>query len=138
MDWRRVSRDGLAGTAILDLNGDDGRTTTLSLPRQGGNLMSRCCFHTYRVPGARLALSALAVAVLGLLVAACSSETPPAADSNGEVLVHDLPVAGPAEGYEVGQQAPEFTLRLANDSTLTSTEIVESGRPTFLFFWATT
>ncbi len=100
--------------------------------------MSRYFSHTYCVHWARFVLSDLAVAVFGLLTAACSSETPPAENSTGDVLVHGLPLDGPNEGYEIGQAAPAFTLRLADDSTITSTEIMESGRPTFLFFWATT
>ena len=100
--------------------------------------MVRYFSHTYRVPWAKLALSALAVAVFGLLTAACSPETPPAVNSDGEVLIHNLPLDGPTEGYAIGQTAPAFTLRLADDSTITSTETIESGRPIFLFFWATT
>ena len=100
--------------------------------------MGRYFFRTNRISWARLAVLILATAIFVVLVAACSSEPSPAADSNDEVLVHGLPLDGPAEGYDVGQRTPAFTLRLANDSTLTSAEIIESGRPTFLFFWATT
>jgi hypothetical protein len=78
------------------------------------------------------------VALLGLVAAACSAETPAADPLARPGYIHDLPIEAPAEGYEVGQQAPVFSLRLADDSILTSTEIIESGRPTFLYFWATT
>ena len=85
---------------------------------------------------ARLALASLATMVLGL-VTACSTESAPESDATVDVI-HDLPVQGPVEGHELGQQSPEFTLRLADDTTLTLTQIKESDRPTFLFFWATT
>ena len=100
--------------------------------------MGRYFFRTSPISWVRLAVFIFSTATFVVLVAACSSGPSPAADSNDGVLVHDLPLDGPAEGYEVGQRAPAFTLRLADDSTLTSTGIIESGRPTFLFFWATT
>ena len=85
---------------------------------------------------ARLVLASLATMVLGLGTA-CSTESAP--ESNATVnVIHDLPVQGPVEGHELGQQSPEFTLRLANGETLTLAQIKESDRPTFLFFWATT
>ena len=85
---------------------------------------------------ARLALASLAALVLGLGTA-CSTAAEPEGSATVDVI-HDLPVQGPAEGHELGQQSPEFTLRLANGETLTLTQIKESDRPTFLFFWATT
>ncbi len=84
----------------------------------------------------RLVLAGVAVFLVGLL-AACSQESAP--ESNATVdVIHDLPVEAPAEGHEIGQQSPEFTLLLANGEVLTLTQIRESDRPTFLFFWATT
>ena len=82
----------------------------------------------------RLAFVSLAAFMVGLL-AACSPESAPEGNATVDVI-HDLPVRGPAEGHELGQQSPEFTLRLADGETLT--QIKESDRPTFLFFWATT
>ncbi len=79
----------------------------------------------------------VALVILGLFMAGCSAEAEPRRSDTVE-SIHNLPVEAPAEGYEVGQQAPAFTLRLADDTTITSQEIIESGRPTFLFFWATT
>ena len=84
----------------------------------------------------RLLVAVLVALVVGL-APACSTESAP--ESNATVdTIHDLPVRGPLEGHELGQQSPEFTLRLANGETLTLTQIKESDRPTFLFFWATT
>ena len=84
----------------------------------------------------RLLVAVLVVLVVGL-APACSPESAPEGSATVDVI-HDLPVQGPAEGHELGQQSPEFTLRLANGETLTLTQIKESDRPTFLFFWATT
>ena len=85
---------------------------------------------------ARLAFAILAVLALGL-GPACSTESAPESAATVDVI-HDLPVQGPVEGHELGQQSPEFKLRLANGETLTLTQIRESDRPAFLFFWATT
>ena len=42
-------------------------------------------------------------------------------------------------GNEIGNRLPNFELTLTdNGEKLTSTELVESGRPAFLFFFATT
>ena len=40
----------------------------------------------------------------------------------------------PEVGNAVGNLAPEFTLRLADGSELTSTRLREEGRPVFLYF----
>ncbi len=40
-------------------------------------------------------------------------------------------------GNQVGYRVPYFTLELEDGSTTTSAELLEQGRPTFLFFWAT-
>lgn len=40
-------------------------------------------------------------------------------------------------GNQPGYQVPDFTLTLADGSAVTSADLVNSGRPTFLFFWAT-
>ncbi len=82
-------------------------------------------------------LTRLLVALVVGLAPACATESAPKGSATVDVI-HDLPVQGPVEGYELGQQSPEFTLRLADDTTLTLTQLMDSGRPTFLFFWATT
>ena len=40
-------------------------------------------------------------------------------------------------GNQVGYQVPEFTLELADGSSITSSDLVSRGKPTYLFFWAT-
>ena len=40
-------------------------------------------------------------------------------------------------GYKVGMQAPEFGISLIDGSTLTSTSLIDQGKPTFLYFHAT-
>ena len=82
---------------------------------------------------------ALAVlAAVALLAAACGSSsdaesapeaTAPASDATETVRI----------GNEIGNRLPNFELTLtSNGEKLTSTELVESGRPAFLFFFATT
>ncbi len=71
-----------------------------------------------------------------LLAAACGSPSesapaapPPAPETSTEVRV----------GNEIGNRLPNFELTLTgNGEKLTSTDLVESGRPAFLFFFATT
>ena len=40
-------------------------------------------------------------------------------------------------GNQVGYQVPGFTMELADGSEVMSAGLVEQGRPTYLFFWAT-
>jgi cytochrome oxidase Cu insertion factor (SCO1/SenC/PrrC family) len=40
-------------------------------------------------------------------------------------------------GNQVGYRVPDFTLEIEDGSAITSADLVEQGRPTFLFFWAT-
>ncbi|CAI8030900.1 hypothetical protein GBAR_LOCUS17535 [Geodia barretti] len=49
----------------------------------------------------------------------------------------DFPTAELDIGNQVGSQIPDFTLTLADGSAVTSAGLVEEGRPTYLFFWAT-
>ena len=52
----------------------------------------------------------------------------------------DFPQAsdtGNGTGNQVGYKIPDFTLELVDGSTVTSADLVASGRPTYLFFWAT-
>ena len=81
----------------------------------------------------RFILTALGIGTL--LAAACgpSSESAPAAlptpEASTEVRV----------GSDIGDRLPDFELTLtSNGEKLTSTDLVESGRPAFLFFFATT
>ena len=75
------------------------------------------------------------LAAIALLAAACGSSAevaapaPPSPDTTEVVKI----------GNEVGNRLPNFELTLTdNGEKLTSTELVESGRPAFLFFFATT
>ena len=62
---------------------------------------------------------------------------PESADETPYVLTAaDFPEAIDV-GNQVGYQIPDFTLELADGSTVTSSGLVEEGRPTYLFFWAT-
>lgn len=78
----------------------------------------------------------VALAIGALLVTACgsSSESVPAAalptpETSARVKV----------GSDIGNRLPDFELTLtSNGEKLTSTSLVESGRPAFLFFFATT
>ncbi len=75
-----------------------------------------------------------ALAIGALFVAACGSSSesepaPAAPETTIEVKV----------GNEVGNRLPNFELTLtSNGEKLTSTSLIESGRPAFLFFFATT
>lgn len=46
------------------------------------------------------------------------------------------PAPAVAVGSSVGERVPEFTLSLANGSTVSATSLIQSERPTFLFFFA--
>ena len=43
-----------------------------------------------------------------------------------------------SDGAQVGRRIPGFTLELLQGRVVTSDELVAEGKPTFLFFWATT
>ena len=81
------------------------------------------------------------LAAIALLAAACGSSSD--AESASEV---PAPVSSASDttevvriGNDVGNRLPNFELTLtSNGEKLTSTELVESGRPAFLFFFATT
>ena len=60
-------------------------------------------------------------------------------DKTGPGYIHNLPIGTEADiGYQVGEYIPEFSLGLVDGQTVTATSQVTGGRPTFLFFWATT
>ena len=80
----------------------------------------------------------LALTIGALMAAACGSSEPESAqtaqsasapESSSEVRI----------GNEIGNRLPNFELTFtSNGEKLTSTSLVESGRPAFLFFFATT
>ena len=83
----------------------------------------------------------VALAIGALLAAACgSSESQP--DSQAQAAQSALVPETATEvkiGNEIGNRLPDFELTLtSNGEKLTSTDLVESGRPAFLFFFATT
>ena len=50
----------------------------------------------------------------------------------------DFPAAAPEPGHQVGNRIPDFTLELADGRAVAAADLIAAGRPTFLFFWATT
>ena len=52
--------------------------------------------------------------------------------------VHRIPIEGTEVGSEVGDRIPPFTLGLVDGVTVSSEQLMDDGRPTFLFFFATT
>ena len=86
----------------------------------------------------RIFLTAMAVGAL--LSAACgSSSDPDPVSQDPSVSPISDTTAEVKIGNEVGNRLPDFELTLtSNSEKLTSTGLVESGRPAFLFFFATT
>ena len=85
----------------------------------------------------------LKYAVLTALIVGALLSTACGASSESEPAPADDPVSDvPAKvkvGSDVGNRLPDFELTLtSNSEKLTSTNLVESGRPAFLFFFATT
>ena len=78
------------------------------------------------------------LAIGALMTAACGS---PSSESDRVDQTTAAP-EDPSEvriGNEIGNRLPNFELTLtSNGEKLTSTSLVESGRPAFLFFFATT
>ncbi len=52
-------------------------------------------------------------------------------------IVESFPLSS-SDGAQVGSRIPGFTLELFEGRVVTSDELVAEGKPTFLFFWATT
>lgn len=48
------------------------------------------------------------------------------------------PAPAVAVGSSVGERVPEFTLSLADGSTVSATSLIQAERPTFLFFFSST
>ena len=88
----------------------------------------------------KLAKTLLAVALAGITSAAlaCGGQesqpgAPAAAAESGQPAA---PVVVKV-GSKVGQRVPEFSMQLGDGSTVTSQELVSTGRPVFLYFFAT-
>ena len=80
----------------------------------------------------------VALVIGALLTSACgsSSESEPAPEAPAPA---PDTTAGVKIGNEVGNRLPNFELTLtSNSEKLTSTGLIESGRPAFLFFFSTT
>ena len=109
----------------------------------------------------RVSFALTLLVIMGLLALGCQSApsspstgaagAPPAQDSQsaealaegpdktGPGYIHNLPIGSEADvGHQVGEYVPEFSLELIDGQTVTATSQVTEGRPTFLFFWATT
>ena len=83
----------------------------------------------------------VALAIGALLAAACgSSESQPDLQAQAAQPSPTLDTASKVRiGNDIGNRLPDFELTLtSNGEKLTSTSLVESGRPAFLFFFATT
>ena len=103
--------------------------------------------HNLRLVSARSLAAALAVA---LLVGACgASSAPPATDMTETVKTINPVVSAdvslpavesslPDAGNKVGFRIPDFTLELVDGETVSSETLLAEGKPTFLFFFATT
>ena len=77
-----------------------------------------------------------ALGIGALLAAACGSpsESQPSFATPEPAASEEVRI-----GNEIGNRLPDFDLTLtSNGEKLTSTDLVESGRPAFLFFFATT
>ena len=95
--------------------------------------------------GRILPVLGLLVALVGLGVSIYRSVGPDAEPAAGtqpaagiRLTGADFPAAVAEPGSEVGYRIPDFTLELADGSRVTAAELVARGKPTFLFFWATT
>lgn len=94
-----------------------------------------CGFSQLRVFMFRYVVLA-ALAIGALLAAACGSpsESQPSSAAPEPVASEEVRI-----GNEIGNRLPDFELTLTSSGEkLTSTSLVESGRPAFLFFFATT
>ena len=66
-----------------------------------------------------------------------SGEKQTGGESANVLTTDDFPTADADIGNQIGDQISEFSLELADGSTVTSAGLVAEGRPTYLFFWAT-
>lgn len=87
----------------------------------------------------------VAVLVLGLLILFEASDLPvplvPREEANkrhGHTREATLFTTAPWVGCPVGSLIPHFKLQPADGTAMTLTDLLESGKPTFIYFWATT
>ena len=89
----------------------------------------------------------IALAGLGVSVYLSVSQPGEPADSaaanpaaTGTILTGaDFPAAAAvAPGHQIGYRIPDFALELADGGAVTAADLMAQGKPTFLFFWATT
>ena len=57
--------------------------------------------------------------------------------SSDQALSSSLASTGREVGSDTGNYVPEFDLQLVDGSTITSAELVSTGKPAFYFFFAT-
>ena len=89
--------------------------------------------------GLLIALAGLGVSIyLSMDKSAEPADAGPAAAA-ALLTAADFPAAGgPEPGHQVGNRIPDFTLELADGRAVAAADLIAAGRPTFLFFWATT
>ena len=75
------------------------------------------------------------VVIFGLACSSQSQEPEAPAATSGSTA--ESPSPNLKIGYEVGERVPEFSMRLSDRSTLTSADLVSTGKPVFLYFFAT-
>ena len=85
----------------------------------------------------------IALAGLGVSIYLSMDDSPVPGDTGpvpaaATLTAADFPAAIPAPGHQVGNRIPDFTLELADGRAVTAADLIAAGRPTFLFFWATT
>ena len=76
---------------------------------------------------------AAGVIVIGL---ACSGQSPEEPATSGG-SASEPRSSNVKIGTRVGERIPEFRMRLTDRSMLTSEDLVSTGRPVFLYFFAT-
>ena len=85
----------------------------------------------------------IALAGLGVSIYLSTNKSPESTDGGpapaaAPLTASDFPAAGPEPGHRVGNRIPDFTLELADGRAVAAADLIAAGRPTFLFFWATT
>ena len=85
----------------------------------------------------------IALAGLGVSIYLSMDKSAESADAGpvpaaAPLTAADFPAAGPEPGHQVGNRIPDFTLELADGRAVAAADLIAAGRPTFLFFWATT
>ena len=85
----------------------------------------------------------IALAGLGVSIYLSMDKSPESAEGGPApaaipLTAADFPAAAPEPGHRVGNRIPDFTLELADGRAVAAADLIAAGRPTFLFFWATT